>query len=267
MLMTRKRILKTAILPMAVLLLSVWLTGCATQRQVEGVKQEVSQVKAQTEANQEILQGIESSITQESAENRRLRADMQVTVDQLEMQITTLQESYNQLLERIDMLYQALDTRGRIGSSPGATDTDVPTQPPTDKPDEPPVLSQPDVECGKTYDDAFVLVRRAEYEKAIAEFEKFLENCPDHELVENAYYWIGESFYSLEKYPEAIERLQYLVDNFKASPNTSRALYKLGRSQEELGNKEEAKAIFQRLADEHPGTLEAEQAKERLKAL
>jgi len=250
---------------MAVLLAGTWLGGCVTPRHIEGLEGQVAEIRNQNDDTQDLLRGIDTMIVQESNDNRRLRADMQATIDQLDAQISNLRENYNDLLQRIDALYLALESR-RLGSSPGAY-TEPGTPGAVTKPDQPPSQTQPDVECGTTYDDAFVLVRRAEYEQAIARFESFLTNCPEHELVENAYYWIGESFYSLGKYPEAVEKLQYLINNFKSSPNMSRALYKLGRSQEEMDKKGDAKQIFQRLIDDFPGTLEAERAKERLKVL
>ncbi len=123
------------------------------------------------------------------------------------------------------------------------------------------------VDCDRTYDEAFILVRRTEYDKAIEGFREFLQQCEKHDLVENAYYWIGECYYSLEKYDEAVTEFEYLIDHYRSSVNTSRALYKLGRSKQELGKKSEAQKIFQQLIDDYPGTLEAEQAKERLKDL
>ena len=71
----------------------------------------------------------------------------------------------------------------------------------------------------------------------------------------------------MDKYHEAISQFDLLLKEFKSSPNIGRALYKLGRSYQELGRKAEAKQTYQRVIDEFAGTLEAEQAKERLKEL
>ena len=115
------------------------------------------------------------------------------------------------------------------------------------------------------YDEAFILVRRGEYEQAIAAFEGFLAQCESHGSAENAYYWIGECYYSMGKFVEAVEQFTTLAEKFKSSVNLGRALYKLGRSQQELGKNADARKSFERVVDEFPETLEAEQAKERLK--
>ncbi len=270
MMLTRKLTHATAILPMAVLLLGLMVSGCATSRQVGEVKAEIVEAQAQNQQTQDMVGDIRAIVQQESEENRRLRADMTVTIDQLETQISQLQETYQDLIQRIDQLYAALESGSRLSPSPGARRDDTQTAPPRTgdtKPDIPPTLATPDPECNQMYDDGFILVRQTEYEQAIAKLRSFLEACPEHEAAERAYFWIGESQYSLEQYTDAVETFEYLLETYKESPNTSRALYKLGRSKEEMGKTGEAKEIFQRLIDNHPGTLEAEQAKDRLKML
>jgi TolA-binding protein len=58
-----------------------------------------------------------------------------------------------------------------------------------------------------------------------------------------------------------------LLNTYPDSPNLGRAIYKLARCKQELGKTSEAKRLYQRLVDEYAGTLEAEQAAERLKDL
>ncbi len=239
---------------------TIWLSGCATPRQMDELKAQVRNVESQNLQTQRMVARIDSTIAQEADANKRLRNDMAVTIDDLQRQIAMLLENYNDLIQRIDKLTQQ-PTYSYVKSSPGVTEQ----QP--GAPGGTPSSEGSPIDCGATYDEAFLLVRRTEYEKAIEGFRNFLQYCPKHELAENAYYWIGECYYSLEKYDQAIAEFEHLLDNFRSSVNTSRALYKLGRSKQELGKKDEAKKIYRRLVDEYPGTLEAEQAKERLKDL
>jgi len=58
-----------------------------------------------------------------------------------------------------------------------------------------------------------------------------------------------------------------LYTQFKSSPKIEQAIYKLARSNQELNKTKEAKEFYQILIDEYPATLEAKQAKERLKDL
>lgn len=252
----RKKSLLTAILPMAVLYLGCVLAGCTTPRMIDEVKAQIREVESQNRQTQQMVARIDSVIAEDTEASKRLRNEMSVAVDDLQRQIAALLENYNDLMQRIERLGQQQTFAGTVRSSPGVQ------QEPGAQVQEP-----SSVDCDRTYDEAFILVRRGEYDKAIEGFREFLQQCEKHDLVENAYYWIGECYYSLEKYDQAVTEFEYLIDHYKSSVNASRALYKLGRSKQELGKKSEAQKIFQQLIDDYPGTLEAEQAKERLKDL
>jgi tol-pal system protein YbgF len=248
---TRTNISITAISFMAVMFIGLCFWGCATPRQVEEIRAEIAEVKAQNQETQQMLAHTDSVITAEGEAGAKLRGDLAATISDVQQQMATLLENYKDLMQKLADMNQKKAT---LSSSPGAQEGQAGND--TSK-----------MDCGLAYDDAFVLVRRNKYAEAIEGFNQFLKNCPKHESVENAYYWIGECYYSLGKYHEAITQFNLLMKEFKGSPNLSRALYKLGRSQQELGKKEDARKTFKKLVDEFAGTLEAEQAKERLKEL
>ncbi|MEW6411577.1 MAG: tol-pal system protein YbgF [Candidatus Zixiibacteriota bacterium] len=266
--LTHKNRNTTAILVMAVVFIGIGLSGCATKRNIDELAAEVRQVQRQNVQTQETLAHLDSTVTAGAESNDRLRADVAVTMNELRQQIDMLLENYNELLAQINQMGRQPSVTHVIRSSPGASEQTTVTK--VDSAATRPVEtapSQPAIDCDATYDNSFILVRQGEYEKAIEGFRLYLENCPKHSSAENAYYWIGESYYSLEKYVDAINEFKYLIDNFKSSVNASRAMYKMARSQQELGKTSEAKATFQRVIDEYPETLEASQAKERLKDL
>jgi len=258
----------TAIPGMAVVFLGIGLLGCATARQVQEVKDEVRAVGAQTAQTQRAIGHMDSLVTANTDANNKLRADVSYSISEMQQQISTLLQNYNDLLTKIDLLNQQLNVKHVITSSPGVQPppSNATGQQPTEMPEDT-MVQQPSIDCGAAYDNAFILARQREYQKAIDGFREFLKECPNNESADNAHYWIGESFYALEKYVDAIQEFQYLLDNYKGSENASRALYKLGRSQQELGKNADAKKTFQKLIDEYPETLEASQAKERLKDL
>ncbi len=265
MLTNRKHFI-TAIFTMAVMFISLGLGGCATKRNMDELMAEVREVKRQNYDTHLLLNRLDSVMTAGADADNKLRNDISVTINDLQQQLDVLMENYNDLMTQIQQMGRQPSVTHVIRPSPGASDptpvtiTDTATTPTT----EPPL---PAIDCGATYDESFILVRRGEYEKAIEGFRNFLTHCEKHESAENAHYWIGECYYSLEKYVDAIAEFQYLIDNYKSSVNASRAMYKLARSQQELGKTNEAKRIFQKLIDEYPETLEASQAKERLKDL
>jgi len=254
MMIARYKLTATAILPMAVLLVC-WLGGCATQRQVSELRGEIRDLATQTDKTHERVVRMDSTIAAGAESDNRLRADMAMSVDELGRQVAVLLENYSDLMRKIDEMNQRPPVTHVLTGSQGA------------QPDVPATEAKTTIDCNNTYDESFILVRRAEYEKAIEGFRKFLTDCPNHENVENAHYWIGECYYSQDKHAEAVAELEYLVREYQSSSTLGRAYYKLARSKQELGKKDEAKDIFQRLVDDYPGTLEAEQARERLKEL
>ncbi|MFQ5454270.1 MAG: tol-pal system protein YbgF [Candidatus Zixiibacteriota bacterium] len=245
---------------MVVIFTASCFTGCVTPRHIDEIKAEIGEVKTQTAETNDMVARMDSIISAGAEANNKLRNEISTTVNELQQQIDILLENYNELLAQMQLISQKKTVTHIIQSSPGSQSEPSKGDATTD-------TETPAIDCTITYDDSFILVRRGEYEKAIEGFEKFLSNCPTHESVENAHYWIGECYYSLEKYIDAVEKFDYLISNFKSSINTSRAMYKLARSKQELGKTEEAKQYFQKLIDAFPETLEANQAKERLKDL
>lgn len=245
----------TAITCMAVMFISAVLTGCVTPRHIDELKAQMREIESQNNRTQQMLEQVDSTVSTEAVASGRLRNDMSITVDQLQQQIDLLLENFHDLMEKIEQMDRQ---KGILRPSPGVQTPDrseQPAQVPTG------------IDCDLAYDEAFLQVRRGEYENAVTNFRKFINECSSHASVENAHYWIGESFYSLEKFAEAIDEFDLLVNTYRSSHNLARAYYKLARSKEEIGKKAEAVTYYQKIVDDFPQTLEAEQARDRLKEL
>ena len=254
--MRKYEILATAMLVMAVLLAGLLSPGCVTKRDIEGVNDRLDAIERQNAETQRLVARMDSVIANGADADRKLRADLSSSVEDLQQQVAKLLENYADLVQRLDALRRSQVVKLPPTSSPGA--------------DEVPATgnaSALNAACDRSYDSAFILVRKGLYDKAITGFRNFLDSCPNHQSVANAYYWTGECYYSLEKYQDAVTQFDYLLKNYKSSVNGSRALYKMARSKQELKQKSEAKQLFERLIKDYPRTLEAEQAQDRLKEL
>ncbi len=257
---TRTQNLTTAIIPMAVLFFCLLLGACVTPSKIDELQGNIEQVRTDNKKTQQLLARLDSLMTVQTENNTKLRNDMSYTSDEIQRQIALLLENYTDMMAQINQINSGGRVTRVITSSPGASkntsDTSVSN-----------VSTQSSIDCQKAYDEAFILVRGGEYEKAINEYKKFLGECDKHASAENARYWMGECYYSLSKFIDAIDQFQQLLDRYKGSVNSGRALYKLGRCHQELGHKDEAKKVYQQVIDQFPQTLEAEQSKERLKDL
>jgi tol-pal system protein YbgF len=245
-----------AMLVMAVLLAGLITTGCVTKRDIEGVNERLDNIERQNAETQRLVMRMDSVIANSADADRKLRADLSSSVDDLQQQVAKLLENYADLVQRLDALRRSQVVSRPPTSSPGAE-----PGPETGN------ASALNAACERSYDSAFILVRKGQYDKAITGFRNFLDSCPNHQAVANAYYWLGECYYSLEKYQDAVTQFDYLLKNYKNSVNGSRAMYKMARAKQELKQKAEAKQLFERLIKDYPSTLEAEQAKDRLKEL
>jgi tol-pal system protein YbgF len=239
------------------------ITGCVTKRDIEEVKRQLTTVESQNRNTQGMVARMDSIIVAGADADNKLRNEMRITLDEVGRQIARLLENYNDLQQQLDRM-----TRDQVivlppKSSPGAQ---------ADQPDTTTtaILPSPqtvDATCIDAYDVPFTLVTHNEYEKALAAFEEYFDKCANDENLVNAHYWTGECYFSLGQFTQAAAEFDLLTREFPDSPKVASALYKLARSWQELGKTSDAKDIFQRVVEEHAGTLEAKQAQKNLKDL
>jgi tol-pal system protein YbgF len=116
----------------------------------------------------------------------------------------------------------------------------------------------------KAYNDAFALLKAGQYDQAIVALRTFLAQYPASQYVDNAQYWLGESFYVLRQYEAAIAEYQKLLQLYPDSQKFSHALLKIGYSYDELGQRDLARSTLQELTDNFPSTTAARLAAERI---
>ncbi len=120
------------------------------------------------------------------------------------------------------------------------------------------------------YENAFSLLKAANYDRAGSEFEEFLTKYPDHVLSGNAKYWLGETYYVRGQFDLAA---RIFAEGFQKYPNGAKAadnLLKLGMSLANLKKVEDAcVALAQLLKDDYknagPVVRRGEQERVRLK--
>ena len=111
--------------------------------------------------------------------------------------------------------------------------------------------ARPDLSAYGTFESALANYNGSRYDEAIGLFTQIAVSGTPPELVPNAYYWIGESYYAMQRYAEALQYFEYTT---KAGPTYKRetAFYKLARANRELGNDQAAQTWYERLRAEYP---------------
>jgi len=121
------------------------------------------------------------------------------------------------------------------------------------------------VENGEAaYQAALQTLRSGQYEEAVTALAAFPQSYPQSSYLPNAYYWQGEANYVLRNFDAAIANFQTVIDKFPASTKVADATLKLGFSQYELGQVNEAKATLNSVMNEYSNTSAARLAKVRL---
>lgn len=104
------------------------------------------------------------------------------------------------------------------------------------------------------------------YESAITGFTELLTVAPNHDLADNAQYWIGECYFSMNSYSKALEAFTKVFD-FPKSNKLADAHYKVAMTQLKLGNTDAAKQEFRAVTQNYPGTSAAQYSAENLSKL
>jgi tol-pal system protein YbgF len=131
------------------------------------------------------------------------------------------------------------------------------------------------------YQAAYLDFSKGSYSLAIAGFREFLRRYPEHELGDNAQYWIGESYLSLargqtnagqpdkagESLTQAVQEFRKVLANYPRAEKVPTALYKEALALLELKQPAIAQARLQYLVDNFPQAEETPLARERLASL
>lgn len=102
------------------------------------------------------------------------------------------------------------------------------------------------------YNFAFGLLRQSNFVQAEQAFQTFLDKNPQHSLVCNAEYWLGETFYVRKDYTNAAKTFGRAYQKAPTGCRAAENLLKLGLSFGEIGQKPSACGSFKELAFKFP---------------
>ncbi|MDQ6990862.1 MAG: tol-pal system protein YbgF [Mariprofundaceae bacterium] len=117
------------------------------------------------------------------------------------------------------------------------------------------------------YTSAYLSLKSGRYDEAILSFKDLLEQFPKGELIDQAYYWLGESFLSKGNMDQAIKSFSTLIQTYPKSAKYQPSFIKLAMAYKEKGRMGDAKAVLQRLIDEYPDSRSADHARIQLASL
>ena len=117
------------------------------------------------------------------------------------------------------------------------------------------------------YQTAFDALKQGRYAESAALFNAFMRQHPDHELADNAMYWLGESHYVTQNYQAALETFRGLIQRYPEGEKTADAELKIGYCLYELGQYADAELALSGVIQRYPDSTVARLAESRLRAL
>lgn len=112
------------------------------------------------------------------------------------------------------------------------------------------------------YEDALQTFNARQYDLAIDKLQGILDAGVSDKLADNCHYWIGESNFAKRQFSQAIQSFEKVFE-YRDSEKKGDARYMTARSFERLGNKERAKAEYERVVSDFPTSRLVEKARER----
>lgn len=255
-------------------------------KDVQQLNQQVLALDKKIEQNAEEIKGIRDQLkelldltrqfqsTQASAreEQRRLPAQYQILLEKVENINTQLAQFSEDLIEikRIALPLAEQVTEGE--DSEGIHTESAPTQEHGDTSDQPsegevPLSISPNLSPNEVYNMARSDYLKGNFELAIEGFTIYKSQFSESPLADDALYWIGECYFSQEKYNEAVEHFNELILNYPNGDKIPAAYLKKGISLAEQGKKEEAFSVFKLLITKFPLEEETKIAQQKIREL
>ena len=116
------------------------------------------------------------------------------------------------------------------------------------------------------YDNALALYNEGQLSSAILIFREIVDNSKTHSLADNAQYWIGEAYFRLKHFEQAIVEFDRVL-TFKNTNKREDSLYKLASCHERLGKADAAMELYTRLLAEYPNTRHSSYVLKKLNLL
>lgn len=193
----------------------------------------------------------EPAATPAKTETTPVSAEMQKEIERLQRELSAKDQQVadlrNTLMER-DARLQQLENQPEMRNRPAAA--------PTTGADG----------YLQRYAEARNLYEQRRYNEAIAQFQQILSENDKSSYADNCQYWIGESYYGLGKFEQAVAEFEK-VFTFPRSNKNDAALLKLGLCFVRLGDRQQARSYFEQLIASYPSSPYVANAKKYLSRL
>jgi tol-pal system protein YbgF len=185
-------------------------------------------------------------------------------IDTLTTQVQALADNLDEIKSRLGKINQQLaDTQSTLQS----LDAKLAGGAPPTTPGGAGAGTPPPPSADALYSNALRDFTGGKYDLARQEFLDYLKYFPENDLASNAQFYIGEIAYAQKQYQDAIAEYDKVLDNFPKSYKLAAARLKKGLALLELSQKASAMRELREVVRRHPGTEEERRARAKLREL
>lgn len=236
-------------------LLAVFLSGCATRRQVQELSLEVRKIRTDLESIRADNARLDSLFKSNIEQSRKLNADFAAYVSRLDDRMQMVEARLEDAVTLINRATGAIESRS-ISRQP--------QQSPADSAASDTARTSGQIDCQKLFNNAYFDFVKEDFKLARQGFENYIKNCPGTALTDNAQYWIGECYYLQKDYARAQQEFEKVAKDYPTSEKVAAAKLKFAKSLYNQRYKTKAESYFREIIKDYPGTDEAQEAAQML---
>jgi tol-pal system protein YbgF len=248
------------------------------QTQVQALQDEINQMRQSFDERMGVMQHlveqstdnvnkVSTSVNELNQSLQRRQQDEGGRADQLSGQIQALHDSVDELKARMNKITQQLEA---IQNAQQNINTAPPTGAPVGNgtvagPGGMAVNQAPPADV--LYNNALRDYNAANYDLASQEFGDYLKFYPNTDLAGNAQFYMGDIAYRNKDYPNAVKAYDTVIEQYPDGNKAAAAQLKKGYALLEMGQRQAGVRELNALVVRYPRSIEAQQAKDRLKKL
>ena len=231
------------------ILIPLFLAGCASQQDLQAVKWEVDTLKTRLVKAEGKIKEKDRLVEQGLGQ----QAELQARLNELQEQIFSLQGSIEEVRNVSGKGLAAKAGEDRLAAIEKEIQ-DLRTL--LDSQAQLPV---------SFFDTGMEKYRAGKFTDALNDFNSFLSTNPEPAPAGDAHFWIGETLFAMGKYEDAVLKYDLVVKKYEKSGKVPESLLKQGMAFHKMGDGETGDIILRQLIKEHPATEAAAKAKKMVK--
>lgn len=241
-----------------------------TKKSLMAVREDQANIKADMVEMRTEIQGMLGEFSVGRHKEDVVQREGKALEDAVVLQLSHLQQQVQTIEDRVARIEELLALEKKAGAAQKKKAVYARRKPlpaAAKKPAVPAPLPKTVLPEETLYDNAYNTYKAGQYGKAREAFDAFVKHYPKSKYVNNAVFWMGETYYQLKDYESAILKYQEVLEKYPKESKAPAALLKMGFAFEMMGEPQAAVAALERLLREYPLADQVELANKKVAQL